>query len=165
MADSSVRDSAKETALAYFQRAYEAQKLGHLEEAVELYQHSIKIFPTAEAHTFLGWTYSFQDKLDEAIEECYRAIEVDPTFGNPYNDIGAYLIQKGDHIGAIPWLKKAMVAPRYECYFYPHFNIGRIYEQQGLYLAAIREFSRALEYNPNYTLALKGIRKMQMILN
>ena len=34
-------------------------------------------------------------KLDEAIEECYKAIDRDPDFGNPYNDIGAYLIEKG----------------------------------------------------------------------
>src|SRR5262249_61768379 len=100
-----------------------------------------------------------------AIEECHRAIAVDSTFGNPYNDIGAYLIEKGDHAGAIPWLKKAMVAPRYECYFYPHYNLGRIYEQQGKYLAAIAEYGIALEYNSNYLLALKGMRRLQRILN
>ena len=32
-------------------------------------------------------------QLDEAIEECHRAIRTDPDFGNPYNDIGAYLIE------------------------------------------------------------------------
>ncbi|NIO09761.1 MAG: tetratricopeptide repeat protein, partial [Deltaproteobacteria bacterium] len=46
-------------------------------------------FPTAEAYTFLGWTYSFMGQLNEAIEECQRAITLDPDFGNPYNDIGA----------------------------------------------------------------------------
>jgi hypothetical protein len=32
---------------------------------------------------------------DDAITECHHAIEVDPDFGNPYNDIGAYLIEQG----------------------------------------------------------------------
>jgi Flp pilus assembly protein TadD len=41
---------------------------------------------------------------EEAIAECHRAIEIDPDFGNPYNDIGAYLIERGDLRGAIPWL-------------------------------------------------------------
>ncbi|MEW6730159.1 MAG: tetratricopeptide repeat protein [Acidobacteriota bacterium] len=157
--------SLKETALAYFQEAYRAQIAGELDQAIELYKRSIEIYPTAEAHTFLGWTYSFQNRIDEAIEECHRAIAVDNTFGNPYNDIGAYLIEKGDYFGAIPWLKKAMVAPRYECYFYPHFNLGRIYEGQGQYLAAIAEYSRALEYNPKYISALRAVRKLQRVLN
>jgi tetratricopeptide (TPR) repeat protein len=161
-----VAESAlKETALVYFRKAFQAQQSGNLEKAIELYKESINIFPTAEAHTFLGWVYSFQSRLDEAIEECHRAIEVDSTFGNPYNDIGAYLIEKGDHIGAIPWLKKATVAPRYECYFYPHFNLGRVLEKQGNHLEAIAEYSRALNHNPNYKLALRALRKLQGLLN
>ena len=65
-------------------------EVGDLDEAVDLYKQSIAAYPTAEAHTFLGWTYSFMSLPDQAIEECHRAIEVDPDFGNPYNDIGAY---------------------------------------------------------------------------
>jgi hypothetical protein len=45
-------------------------------------QQSIACQPTAEAHTFLGWTYSFMGRLDDAIAECH-ATETDPTFGNP----------------------------------------------------------------------------------
>jgi tetratricopeptide (TPR) repeat protein len=33
---------------------------------------------------------------DDAIAECKKAVELDPDLGNPYNDIGAYLIEKGD---------------------------------------------------------------------
>lgn len=155
----------KQKALRYFKEAFEAQKSGNLEDAISLYKESIGIYPTAEAHTFLGWTYSFQNRIDEAIEECLLAISVDSSFGNPYNDIGVYLMEKGDYRGAIDWLKKAMVAPRYECYFYPHFNMGRILEKQGLYLTAISEYSKALSYNPNYQLALKAINRLQAKLN
>ena len=78
-----------------WQEAYRHQMQGELERAIELYQRSIEVCPTAEAHTYLGWTYSFQGRLDEATQECLRAIDVDPDFGNPYNDIGAYLIELG----------------------------------------------------------------------
>jgi len=154
-----------EEAVRYFQRAYALQMRGQLEEAIDLYQKSIETYPTAEAHTFLGWTYSFMNRIDDAIEECYKAIEVDPDFGNPYNDIGAYLIEKGDWRGAIPWLEKAMVAKRYECYFYPYFNLGRIWEAQGKYLEAMRCYQRALEKNPKYNVARRAIRRLQCILN
>ena len=88
-------ESARERAQELFQQAYQHQAKGELDRAVALYKESIAVFPTAEAYTFLGWTYSFMDRYDEAIAECLHAIEVDPDFGNPYNDIGSYLIQKG----------------------------------------------------------------------
>jgi len=95
------------------QDAYQAQMEGDYERAIELYQSSLDLCPTAEAHTFLGWTYHFQGKLDEAIAECKRAIEIDPEFGNPYNDIGAYLIEQDRFDQAIPWLERAVEAARY----------------------------------------------------
>jgi Tfp pilus assembly protein PilF len=110
---------------AAFREAYRLQMKGNLDEAVRLYKKSIALFPTAEAHTFLGWTYRFQGNLEGAIEECRRAIEVDPDFGNPYNDIGAYLIELGRPEEAIPWLRRAMQAPRYEPRHFPHVNLAR----------------------------------------
>ena len=157
--------AAKREALRYFQAAYEAQMRGDLDEAAALYTQSVEAYPTAEAHTFLGWTYSFMSLTDEAIEECHRATEVDPDFGNPYNDIGAYLIEQGNLFSAIPWLKRAMTARRYVSYFYPHFNLGRVYEAQGRAFDALREYKAAIDLNPKYTLAVQAFRKLQSKLN
>jgi len=155
----------KREALELFKRAYEVQMRGEFDEAAEIYRQSIESYPTAEAHTFLGWTYSFMGLTDEAIGECLRAIEVDPEFGNPYNDIGAYLIEKGDHAGAVRWLRRAMTAERYECYFYPHYNLGRVYEAQGKLFAAVNEYKAAIDLNPGYALALRAFRRLQAKLN
>src|SRR5574341_2510205 len=108
----------KDKAQEYFELAYEAQKKGKVKDAISYYKKSIGLRPTAEAYTFLGWTYSMQGRLPEAIEECHHAIEIDPDFGNPYNDIGAYLIELSKPDEAIPWLEKAIVSKRYACYFY-----------------------------------------------
>jgi tetratricopeptide (TPR) repeat protein len=145
--------------LAYdlFQEAYEHQMEGELEAAIELYQRSIETCPTAEAHTFLGWTYSFQGKLDEAIEECKKAIAIDPEFGNPYNDIGAYLIEKSQHEEAIPWLKKAAGAKRYENCHFAHYNLGRAYIALELLNKARLEFERALKLQPDYEVAQEAL--------
>jgi tetratricopeptide (TPR) repeat protein len=75
-------------AVELWQEGCRLQMAGQLDEAILAYKRSIELHPTAEAHTYLGWTYSFQGKLDEATAECLRAIEIDPAFGNPYNDIG-----------------------------------------------------------------------------
>ncbi|MCW5786174.1 MAG: tetratricopeptide repeat protein [Nitrospira sp.] len=62
----------KREAWQLFNEAYEQQMKGQLEEAVSLYKLSLATHQTAEAYTFLGWTYSFMGKLDEAIEECRK---------------------------------------------------------------------------------------------
>lgn len=155
----------KRLALDHFRAAHEAQMRGDLDEAVSLYKESIEVYATAEAHTFLGWAYSLAGLTDEAISECHRAIDIDPDFGNPYNDIGAYLIEKGDLRGAVPWLERALAAPRYECYFYPHFNLGRVLEAQGKYFKALSRYKAAIDLNPGYALAVRAFRKLQSKLN
>ncbi len=154
-------------ALAYdlFQEAYKYQMEGELDTAIEFYRRSIEVCPTAEAHTFLGWTYSFQGKLDEAIAECEKAIRIDPDFGNPYNDIGAYLLEKSLHEEAIPWLKQASQAKRYENYHYAHFNLGRAYLALEQFNNAREEFETALRLKPEYEMARDALvmlkRKIQ----
>jgi len=149
----------------FFQEAYQKQVDGQLDEAIPLYHKSIDLYPTAEAHTFLGWALSFKGLYDEAIAECHRAIQVDPEFGNPYNDIGAYLIEKGEFDEAIPWLKKATLAKRYDSYCYPHYNLGRIWEKKGYWDKALNCYHQALEANPEYDLASRAISRLQGSLN
>src|ERR1700754_3906639 len=148
-----------------FHEAYEAQQARDYEQAIELYKRSIETYPTAEAHTFLGWVYSFQNRYDEAIEECLEAIRVDETFGNPYNDIGSYLLAQGDSYGSVRWFKRALLAPRYESYAFPHFNLGRVYESRRYFLEAAKHYGLALEQKPDFMEAVAGLRRMQSKLN
>lgn len=137
-------------AMVLFDRAYRYQTQGALGNAISLYQRSIEMHPTAEAYTFLGWTYSMMGRLDEAVDMCYKAIEVDPSFGNPYNDIGVYLMEQERWEEAIPWLEKAAAAPRYENPQFPNMNLGRVYELTGRYRTALRYYDKALANDPLY---------------
>lgn len=159
-----MKDAAR-LAQEYFQRAYAHQMKGELEEAIALYKRSLEALPTAEAHTFLGWTYSFQKKYEEAIQECERAIATDPTFGNPYNDIGAYLIELGRWEEALPWFDKALHAPRYESYFFAHFNSGRVHEHFRRWREAAECYRKALKENPQYRLARQALGRLQALWN
>ena len=155
----------QEQAWSLFQEAYRVQMTGDYSRAVELYQDSLNLYPTAEAHTFLGWTYRFQGKLDQAISECKRAIEVDPDFGNPYNDIGSYLIEQGKYDEAIPWLERALAAARYEPRHFPHFNLGRAYIAKANFTKAREHFNEALRIEPNYALARQAIENLRRLVN
>src|SRR5205809_1828463 len=127
-----------------WREAYRYQIEGELDRAIELYQHSIEVYPTAEAHTFLGWAMSFQGRLAEATQECLRAIEIDSEFGNPYNDIGVYLMQQDKLDESISWLERAKQAKRYEPRQFPFLTLGRIYIRQGRWREALREYERAV---------------------
>ena len=158
-------DPRLEQASRLFHEAYRKQMNQEFDQAVELYTKSIQCYPTAEAYTFRGWTYSFMGRLDDAIAECHKAIETDPTFGNPYNDIGAYLLQKGQVSEAIPWFQRALEAPRYESYCFPHMNLGRAFESQFHWNAAIREYELALKERPDYTPAKQGLARIRAMFN
>jgi Tfp pilus assembly protein PilF len=147
------------------QDAYQAQMEGDYDRAVELYQSSLDLHPTAEAHTFLGWTYHFQGRLEDAIAECRRAIDIDPEFGNPYNDIGSYLIQMRRYDEAIPWLEQAILAPRYEPRHFPHFNLGRAYLAKGMLSRARECFNESLRIEPNYVLARQAVENLRRMVN
>ncbi len=154
-----------EKAAELFQQAYQAQAQGDLSNAMRLYQKSIQIHPTAEAYTFLGWTYSFLNRYEDAIAECKNAIAVDPDFGNPYNDIGSYLIKLARLDEALPWLEKAITAKRYEPRHFPHMNLGRLYLAKGDQLKAAGEFGQALTIEPRYRPARFALAALSAQLN
>jgi Tfp pilus assembly protein PilF len=136
-------------------------RAGDLRRAVYHYRRSIELAPTAEAYTFLGWAYSFQGDLERAVAECRRAIGIDPSLGNPYNDIGAYLIELGRVEEAVAWLERALEAPRYESYCYPHYHLGRAMEQLGRRGEAIRSYGRALQEDPSFIPARLALTKLK----
>lgn len=152
------------TAEELFALAYQFHQAGDLDRAIRLYRRSILVRPTAQAHTFLGWALSHQGRLDEAIEECRRAIALDPNFGNPWNDIGVYYIEQGRPEDAIPYLEQALESPDYCCYFFPHTNLGRIYLARGDYLRARAAFERALEIEPQYEVARLYLAMLRQFL-
>ncbi len=148
-------------AMELVKEAMDHQMARNLEEAIRLYKASIAVCPTAEAHTYLGWTYSFQEKLEEAIAECETAITIDPDFGNPYNDIGVYLMQQEKLDEAIPWLEKAKKAERYESRHFPYLNLGRIYVAKGMIKKALEEFHAVLAINPGDAMASNAIEELE----
>jgi tetratricopeptide (TPR) repeat protein len=158
-------DADLERAIELWRQAYRRQMEGELDAAIDLYKESIQVRPTAEAHTFLGWTYSFQGRLEEATAECLRAIEIDPEFGNPYNDIGVYLMQQNKLEEAVPWLEKAKRASRYEPRQFPYMNLGRIYMRQGRWWEALREFEGGVQAAPRDADARKALHGLRARLN
>jgi Tfp pilus assembly protein PilF len=162
MADDELPNSR---AQEFFQTAFQRQLAGDLEAAISLYTESIEAAPSAEAYTFRGWTRAMRGELEAAIDDCHQAIAVDAEYGNPYNDIGAYLIELGRPDEAIPWLEKAIAAPRYEARCHPWNNLARIAEGRSQWPVALGFYKRALGEAPDSTVAARGLARMRAALN
>lgn len=158
-------DDRQHRAVLLVNLGLQAQEQGDLERAIELYNESLDLCPTAEGHTFLGWALSYADKLDEAIEHCREAIAIDPEFGNPYNDIGVYLMRRNQLDAAIPWLESAKKARRYQPRHFPYLNLGHIYAARGELKRAIEEFEGALRLTPEDAQIEEILRQLRAGLN
>jgi len=158
-------EQCRSHAFELFENAYEAHMRGDFENAINLYQRSIEHYPTAEAYTFLGWTCSALGQYDNAIENCLKAVRLDPEFGNAYNDIGAYLIELGRHTEATPWLVKAIQARRYECRQFPWFHLGSIYELSGDFKHAKACYSRSLSCCRHFPRARRALERIISMSN
>jgi len=131
-------------------RAYEllqAANTKHAEEsnieaAIELYQESISEFPTADGYTYLGWMHSMIGNSAKAMEYCYKAIQVDPEFGNPYNDLGCAFLELEIEDFAVQLFEKAKTARRYECWHFPYQNLGNTYRTKCEMTKALTEYAK-----------------------
>lgn len=130
--------------------------------ALRAFERSHRLSPSADALTYQGWMHSLLGDDRRAEELCRDAIQIDPEFGNPYNDIGTYRLRRQDTEGAIAWFEKAKTAARYEPRHFPYVNLGRLYLSLGDPRRALSEFEGALLHdpgNPELRRAVQAIRE------
>ena len=154
-----------EEALRLLEEGNKSHADGDTDDAIEKYQRSIELHPTADAHTYLGWMLSMKGQIEDAIRHCKIAIELDPDFGNPYNDIGVYLMQQDKFDEAEEWLRRAITAKRYQPRHFPHINLGRLFVARRQYTEAMRQFRKAFEQAPEDPTAALMLRELVSKLN
>ena len=150
-------EEQRERASALLDEGLELQRHGAVGEAMRAYRESIAACPSAEAYTYLGWALAEIGRLDDAIECCETAIRLDPDLGNPYNDVGVYLMRRGEPDRAIPWLERATTARRYEPRHFPHLNLGQIFAAKGMLVRALAEFQAAARLAPGDGFAARAV--------
>lgn len=153
-------EESRRLAHRYLLSAYRAQMQGNVDKALRLYRRSVDAYPTAAALTFMGWAMSLLGRFEDAIRCCMRAIEMDPQFGDPYNDIGAYLLELDRPVEAIAWLRKALVDRRTDSPHIPHYNLGRAYERLMDPLQAELHYRRAAAERSDCDLARLALRRI-----
>lgn len=126
-----------------------------LEKMVEIYgdrkyalHQSILIYNTGQVYELVG-------NFEKSYETYKEAIELDPYYGEYYNDL-ANLLQRYEYYEeALENYEKAiqLCPPYYEA----HINRGNLYEKIGDFDKAERDYLRALELKPDAVLAYSGL--------
>ncbi|MEZ5987645.1 MAG: CFI-box-CTERM domain-containing protein [Planctomycetota bacterium] len=69
---------------------------------------TMKSMSESATHVDKAARFYVQGKLDEAVKELNRALEIAPKNATAHGNMGAILIAKGKPTEAIPWLEKAL---------------------------------------------------------
>ncbi len=88
-----------------------------------------------------------QRDYDGAIEDCNKAIQLDPMYAKAYNVRGNAEKEKGNHDGALADYNKAIeLDPKYAA---PYYNRGNTKSLDRDYQGAISDYTKAIELDPS----------------
>ena len=147
-----------------FRMGHVLLQMGIFELATEHLGEAFRLAPTAESATFVGWALNEMDDSWAALGWCRKAIETDDRLGNPWNDIGAILLQMEQPAAAIPWFAVATRSLRYDAPGHPWSNLARAHESLGNKMAAFDAARTALEHSPDDDNCLRIIDDLSDLL-
>ncbi len=146
-------------------KAKEHHLKGKLGMAIAEYTTLLNRHATAELHCLLGWAYCLSGNFKDAINQCRFAIELDPDWGNAYNDLACYLICENRFDAAIPWLEKAIQLDSYLEKHLSYYNLGRVYEKKGMWLHARNCYEYSVSLASDYKKANIALHRIYSYLN
>ncbi|MFI5219888.1 MAG: tetratricopeptide repeat protein [Bacteroidia bacterium] len=114
-----------------------------------------KTFTEADFFIGAGIAYYGAGKIDEAIADMKKAVEMSPESYDAYNNLGLYYNDINEFEKAIAAMQKAIaIKPDFEKAIY---NIGNVYAKKGDYNKAIEFYNKAVVINPKYEDAYNNI--------
>jgi len=124
--------------LSYFQKDYAAAEVDLLS--------SLKLGQDLTAFYFLGLSYYKLNKLELALNQFQKAVDVKPTFIQARVMVGMTLLKQKRFDDSINEIHKVLKMD--EGNGLAHNVLGSAYLAKGMYDEAMKEFDRAIEINP-----------------
>ena len=120
-------------------------------DSERLWSRVVHTFPFTQSdplvHFNLGNAYTKSGRVDKAISEFEKALQLNPGHIRAHNNLGRLYAMRGNFDEAIVHFKQALaINPRYGR---ARNNLGGAYLQKGDYDSAIVEIQRSLAANPN----------------
>lgn len=105
----------------------------------------------------LGLTYKAKKKPDLAIKHFIKALEIKPDYTPAKNALGTVYLDKQEWDTAIRYFKEAKNNLLYATPYIPLSNLGWAYYNKKAYTTAEKYYLEALEKNPKFINALRGL--------
>lgn len=108
----------------------------------------------------LGLSLYKLNRLTEARQAFYRAIESQPGMAKAYNSLGNLQQGQGEYAAAILNYQRCLnCSPDFA---QAHNNLGVLYQARGQFSAAVQHFKAALRLHPSYVEALNNLGALQL---
>lgn len=130
-------------ALQYFRLGRRMENMGMLDKAKEEYSRSVALFELAEAYIRLGMLCFKEGDLQGAEKEINKGLTLDPYSLDAKIAYARLRIAKGDLEGIVDDLRG--LALRSPGNYDIHYALGDVYEAQGEFKNAVREYKKAFE--------------------
>jgi protein O-mannosyl-transferase len=127
-------------------------QVGYWQNNITLYDHTLKITDYNELiYNNRGIAYSSLGNYRQAIDDCSRAIEINPVFAEAYYNRGNAYVNLGNNRQAIEDYSRAIeIRPGYAEAYY---NRGHAYADLGNHRQAIEDYGKAIEIKPGHVAA------------
>ena len=107
-----------------------------------------------EFHFLMGLVQMQLDESPKAAAAFQKAVELDPDYGQAWNNLGRTRIEQEKYSEAENALQRALAVPTYLTPEYPAYNLARMYEKQGREALALEFAQLALEHNHGFAPAV-----------
>ena len=155
------------------QQARTTRTLGEAYMQQGNYTESLKVLLKAEKlysidhllHNDLGLAYMAKQHFDKAEFHFKKAIRIRPEYAPAKNNLGAVYMARQDWDAAIEQFKTVAGDILYATPHYPLTNLGRAYYNKQDYINAEKYYLKALDLEPDFVLALRGLGRTYVAMN
>ena len=138
---------------------YERNKVWRSEYA--LWSDSVKKSPNkARPHNNLGLALADMGRQDEAIEQYYEALKINPVYHKAFNNLGNLYEKEGRYEEAISVYEN--VLERKPTYVSANYNIANIYMKIGDFKKAENHYVTALIFKPDHVKSIANLAVLMM---
>ncbi len=131
---------------AYAQRAVTHRLAGRFEQALEQYEKALSLSDNPVYLNGIGITFERLDRPDDAFHAYCRAIELDPSFADAYNNRANVYVKFGKHWQAEDDYKKAVrLDPQFAS---AYNNLGALLYDHERFEEALECYRKAFIINP-----------------
>ena len=137
-------------------------QLRYWENSETLFSHAVAVVKNNSiAHYNLGEYYAGKGRLDEAMDNYLKAIQIRPGYDDALNNLGVALALKGELDEGIARIREAI-------HYHPgkadtHYNLGNIFVMQHKLDDAANAYTEALRLKPDYSEAHNNLANVLLV--